>query len=69
MRGRHHEAATLYEEDRRAGLGLRVLPKLKYEHLHLTSFSKMLVDLAAQVNFMCINFSNVCKYAITTGVE
>ena len=47
---------TLYEEDQRGGLGLRVLriPKLKYEHLHLTSFSKMRVDLAAQVNFMCI---------------
>ncbi len=68
MRGTHHEAATLYEEDRRASLGLRVLPK-QYEHLHLTSFSKMLVDLAAQVNFMCILISNVCKYAITTGVE
>lgn len=40
---------TLYEEDTSAGLGLRVLPKLKYEHLHLTSFSKMRVDLAAQV--------------------
>ena len=45
---------TLYEEDQRGGLGLRVLPKLKYEHLHMTSFSKMRVDLAAQVNFMCI---------------
>lgn len=33
----------------RGGLGLRLLPKLKYEHLHLTSFSKMRVDLAAQV--------------------
>ena len=33
----------------RGGLGLRLLPKLKYEHLKLTSFSKMRVDLAAQV--------------------
>ena len=29
--------------------GLAMLPKLKYEHIHLTSFSKMRVDLAAQV--------------------
>ena len=25
------------------------MPKLKYEHIHLTSFSRMRVDLAAQV--------------------
>ena len=30
--------------------GLTALPKLKYEHVHLNSFSKMRVDLAAQVN-------------------
>ena len=29
--------------------GLTILPRLKYEHVHLTSFSKMQVDLAAQV--------------------
>ncbi len=29
--------------------GLCLIPKLKYEHIHLTSFSKMRVDLAAQV--------------------
>ena len=29
--------------------GLTTLPKLKYEHISLTSFSKMRVDLAAQV--------------------
>ena len=28
---------------------LALVPKLKYEHVHLTSFSKMRVDLAAQV--------------------
>ncbi len=32
-----------------ASPGLTVLPKLKYEHISLTSFSKMRVDLAAQV--------------------
>ena len=30
--------------------GLSLVPKLKYEHVYLTSFSKMRVDLAAQVN-------------------
>lgn len=28
--------------------GLALIPKLKYEHVHLTSYSKMRVDLAAQ---------------------
>ena len=39
----------LYERDHGKGTGLSLVPKLKYEHLHLTSFSKMRVDLAAQV--------------------
>ncbi len=30
--------------------GLSLVPKLKYEHIYLTSFSKMWVDLAAQVS-------------------
>ena len=43
----------LYE--RKAGMctdtpGLSIVPKIKYEHIHLTSFSKMRVDLAAQVS-------------------
>lgn len=29
---------------------LSLVPKLKYEHVYLTSFSKMRVDLAAQVS-------------------
>ena len=43
-----------------------MLPKLKYEHLCLTSFSKMRVDLAAQVTFVlalivlqCVSNHNV----------
>ena len=39
--------------------GVSLLPKLKLEHLKLTSFSKMRVDLAAQVILcmycMCID--------------
>ena len=33
----------------RSAPGLSILPKLSYEHVMLTSFSKMRVDLAAQV--------------------
>ena len=33
--------------------GLTIVPKLKYEHIYLTSFSKMRVDLAAQVWSHC----------------
>ena len=29
--------------------GLALIPKLKYEHLHLTSYSKVRVDYAAQI--------------------
>jgi hypothetical protein len=34
--------------------GIGLLPKITYEHIRLTTFSKMCVDLAAQVmnNFM-----------------
>ena len=34
--------------------GLSLVPKLKYEHIYLTSFSKMRVDLAAQVCRLCM---------------
>lgn len=30
--------------------GLCLVPKIKYEHVNLTNFSKMRVDLAAQVH-------------------
>ena len=39
----------LYEVDTSKGVGMRIVPKLKFEHINLTSFSKMRVDLAAQV--------------------
>ena len=44
--------AALYYRDagaHREAAGLALVPKLKYEHIHLTTFSKMRVDLAAQV--------------------
>ena len=43
----------LYKRDSgaiREAPGLSLVPKLKWEHIHLTSFSKMRVDLAAQVS-------------------
>ena len=30
--------------------GLSIVPKIKYEHIYLTSFSRMRVDLAAQAS-------------------
>ena len=36
--------------------GLSLVPKIKYEHVYLTNFSKMRVDLAAQVS--------CCVYAV-----
>ena len=39
---------ALYEKDR-LNSQLSLVPKLRYEHIHLTGFSKMRVDLAAQV--------------------
>ena len=41
---------ALYERNRcKDTAGLALLPKLKYEHISLSSFSKMRVDLATQV--------------------
>ena len=38
-----------------------MLPKLKYEHVRLTSYSKMRVDLASQVNIKC---ESTATYAV-----
>ena len=47
-----------YDEDSNAGMGLQMVPKLKFEHLHINSFSAMRVDFAAQVveyvSFACL---------------
>jgi len=39
----------LYKRNMGSGKGVAMVHKLKYEHIHLTSFSKMRVDLVAQV--------------------
>lgn len=41
---------NLYYNDKGKCSGLSLIPKLTFEHLHLTTFSKMRVDLAVQVN-------------------
>ena len=38
--------------------GLTLAPKLKFEHLKLTSYSRMRVDLAAQV-YSCIYYIRI----------
>ena len=40
----------LYQVNRSETPGLALIPKLKYEYINLTSYSKMRVDLAAQVS-------------------
>ena len=49
--------------------GLALLPKLKYEHVYLTSYSKMRVDLAAQViTAMCAENMYTCTYTVVAYV-
>ena len=43
----------LYERDTSRDMGMRLVPKLKFEHIKLPSYSKMRVDLVAQVHFKC----------------
>lgn len=54
----------LYEKHRATvtGGGLTILPKIKAEHIKLTSYSKMRVDLAVQVNIMCMILINSLLY-------
>ena len=41
---------------------LALLPKLKYEHIHLTSFTKIRVDLAAHVHYVKITNKSTLGY-------
>ena len=52
--------ASLYNRDTASLLGVRMVPKLKLEHISLTSFSKMRVDLAAQVKLLLVLQSCNC---------
>ena len=46
-----HLAALYYRDAcaHREAAGLALVPKLKYEHIHLTTFSNMRVDLTDQL--------------------
>ena len=41
---------AVYNKDTASGSGIRLIPKVKLEHISLTSFSKMRVYLATQVS-------------------
>lgn len=47
--------------------GLSLVHKLTYEHIHLTSFSKMQVDLAVQV--CCIYFTTILHICALPGLK
>ena len=47
----------LYKRDTISGTGLRLVPKLQFEHIYLLSFSKMRVDLAAQVHVSLLSMT------------
>jgi len=62
----------LYNRDTSGGQGVRMIPKLKFEHISLDSFSKMRVDLAAQVSWPAIlrtcmhhvfTLTSTCKFS------
>ena len=48
--------------------GMSLLPKLKFEHVNLTNFSKMRVDLAAQVFCVCV-YVCVCEWGWGGGAQ
>ena len=50
----------LYNIETEKEEGTRLVTKLKFEHINLTSYSKMRVDLAAQVCFIVL--SAMCCY-------
>ena len=72
----------LYHRHRSSGSGLTILPKIKMEHVVLTSYSKMRVNLAVQVSCAscacssCIKGVNCvkcklihCEYKGSRGVK
>ena len=48
----------LYYQHKGNSMGLTILPKSKLEHIKLTPFSQMRVDLAAEVNFFLKTFQH-----------
>ena len=58
---------SLSEHDAGKATGLAMVPKLKYEHIKLTSFSKMRVDLAAQVHTLSNMSWIICVSCVANG--
>lgn len=59
--------AELYENDKSKGSGIAMFPKLKFEHIQLTSFSKMRGDLAAEVYlffYHCFHSDFFCEFLV-----
>ena len=49
--------------------GLSLVHKLRYEHIHLTSFSKMRVDLAVQVCYIHLYGIGLIIYCLYSGFK
>ena len=49
-RPREDKLTELYTWDTGAAEGIRIVPRIKYEHIALTSFSDMRIDPAVQVS-------------------
>ena len=57
----HKDLYELENDPAKTVPGTRIVPKLKYEHIHLIPFSKMSVDLAAQVSCLVIFVYGILK--------
>jgi len=56
---------TLYKRDNyvnKIATGDSILPKINYEHVHLTNFSKIRINLATRV-CICIHDWNTCTFS------
>ena len=64
-----HLIKLYYDNRSKQAPGMALLTQLKYEHIYLTSYSKMRVDLAVQVNNICTFDNYLCalfpRYLVT----
>ena len=69
INGKHiswHHLTQLYQKSTTSS-ALTLLPKITWGHLHLSSYSRMRVDLAAQVNYLKqLYFYNALQSQIST---
>ena len=63
VRSLYQQLSTMYVNSG----GLTLLPKLKLEHVNLTSFSCLRMDLAAQVSVVCnFVYDSACDAIVGT---